>query len=55
MVNIFAKHVCFDVKDILYGRKTISEFSKLKAEELKQKLKIELTEPQEADSFSGYT
>ena len=50
MVNIAAKHGRFDVKDLLYGRKTISEFSKLKAEELKQKLKIELTEPQKADS-----
>ena len=52
MVNIAAKHGRFDVKDLLYGRKTISEFSKLKAEELKQKLKIELTEPQEADSLA---
>ena len=52
MVTISAKHGRFDVKDLLYGRKTISEFSKLKAEELKQKLKIELTEPQEADSLA---
>ena len=52
MVNIAAKHGRFDVKDILYGRKIISEFSKQKAEELKQKLKIELTEPQEADSLA---
>ena len=37
MVNIAAKHGRFDVKDLLYGRKTISEFSKLKAEELKAK------------------
>ena len=52
MVNIAAEHGRFDVEDLLYGRKTISEFSKLKAEELKQKLKIELTEPQEADSIA---
>ena len=52
MVNIAAKHERFDVKDVLYGRKTISEFSQLKAEELKQKLKIELTEPQQADSLA---
>ena len=52
LVNIAGKLRSFDVKDVLYGRKTISSFCKEKAAEIKESLRCVLTEPQEAVSLA---
>ena len=52
LVNIAGKHGCFYVKDVLYGRQTISSFCKEKAAEIKESLRCVLTEPQEAESLA---
>ena len=49
LVNIASEHGSFDVKDVLYERKTISSFCKEKAAEIKESLRFVLTEPQEAE------
>ena len=52
MVNLASKHGRFCVKDVLYGRKTISASCTDKAKDIKENLKIELREPQKADSLA---